>query len=341
MKMSYMVGYGNNYPTQLHHRGASIDPVYNHSAKVGCSDGYTSYFSSSKPNPNIHVGAIVGGPTSNDGFSDIRSDHSHLEPTTYKNAAIVGSVAAFLYENFGQPDQFSTTKVLGVEMVGGQSTLKKEKHGLLGKGAGKEYQTGRKIKAGNVFDTCNQRSTQQCMKSGFGKHLGVAVIHQQNGSVDETNVTLFAKDLIYYHSERDREQHSAWKLFSYREDNNETAFADERLRSGLPRVCWLKQREIYLVSRSSRIRVGHSTLSLKDSLSRDCDVEKNGPGGTSEMSSSKGLKVKEKLVHLMMVVKFKVLIEKKKMCSHGLMMFYLSMEFLMVHFEELEMKKFL
>ncbi|GKD63574.1 endoglucanase 18-like protein [Tanacetum coccineum] len=103
MKMSYMVGYGNNYPTQLHHRGASIDSVYNHPAKVGCSDGYSSYFSSSKPNPNIHVGAIVGGPNSNDGFSDTRLDHSHLEPTTYMNAAFVGSVAAFLHENFGQP----------------------------------------------------------------------------------------------------------------------------------------------------------------------------------------------------------------------------------------------
>ncbi|GKD76507.1 hypothetical protein Tco_1339128 [Tanacetum coccineum] len=33
------------------------------------------------------------------------------------------------------------------------------------------------------------------------------------------------QDLIYYHSSRDREQHSAWKLFSYREDNNEDAFA--------------------------------------------------------------------------------------------------------------------
>ncbi|GJR24732.1 hypothetical protein Tco_0973259 [Tanacetum coccineum] len=31
--------------------------------------------------------------------------------------------------------------------------------------------------------------------------------------------------------------------------------ADARLRSGLPRVCWLKQREIYLVWRSSGIRV--------------------------------------------------------------------------------------
>ncbi|GJQ91869.1 retrovirus-related pol polyprotein from transposon TNT 1-94 [Tanacetum coccineum] len=36
-------------------------------------------------------------------------------------------------------------------------------------------------------------STQQCMKSGVAKHLGVAGLKQQNGLVDETNVTLFAK----------------------------------------------------------------------------------------------------------------------------------------------------
>ncbi|GJT07902.1 hypothetical protein Tco_0842364 [Tanacetum coccineum] len=35
-----------------------------------------------------------------------------------------------------------------------------------------EYQTGWKIKTGNVLDSCNQRSTQQCMKSVVAKHLG-------------------------------------------------------------------------------------------------------------------------------------------------------------------------
>ncbi|GJT70746.1 ribonuclease H-like domain-containing protein [Tanacetum coccineum] len=43
----------------------------------------------------------------------------------------------------------------------------------------------------------------------------------------------------------------------------------------------------------------------------------------------KGSKVEEKLVHLIMVVKFEVLIEKKKMCSLGLMRFDWLMEFLM------------
>ncbi|GJS48046.1 hypothetical protein Tco_0598167 [Tanacetum coccineum] len=33
------------------------------------------------------------------------------------------------------------------------------------------------------------------------------------------------QDLIYYHPARDREQHSAWEIFSYREDSNEAAFA--------------------------------------------------------------------------------------------------------------------
>ncbi|GJV04578.1 zinc finger, CCHC-type containing protein [Tanacetum coccineum] len=58
-----------------------------------------------------------------------------------------------------------------------------------------EYQIGWKIKTGNVLDSRNQRSTQQCMKSGVAKHLGVAGIQQQNGLVNETNVTLFAKRL--------------------------------------------------------------------------------------------------------------------------------------------------
>nr|GEY15480.1 zinc finger, CCHC-type [Tanacetum cinerariifolium] len=37
----------------------------------------------------------------------------------------------------------------------------------------KEYQTGWKIKTGNVLDSCNQRSIQQYMKSGVVKPLGV------------------------------------------------------------------------------------------------------------------------------------------------------------------------
>ncbi|CAK8539345.1 unnamed protein product [Lathyrus sativus] len=107
MKMSYMVGYGSKYPKQLHHRGSSIPSIIAHPAKVGCNDGQSNYFSSSNPNPNTHVGAIVGGPNSNDQYNDARSDYSHAEPTTYMNAAFVGSVAALLAETKTKTLQFS------------------------------------------------------------------------------------------------------------------------------------------------------------------------------------------------------------------------------------------
>ncbi|GJW14139.1 reverse transcriptase domain-containing protein [Tanacetum coccineum] len=67
-----------------------------------------------------------------------------------------------------------------------------------------------------------------------------------------------------------------------------------------------------------------------------------GDDGVSRICcQAKGSKVEEKLVHLMMVVKFEVFIEKNKMCYLGLMRVDWLMEFLMVHSEELEMKKLL
>lgn len=96
LNMSYMVGFGSKYPTRLHHRGASIPSIHTLSAKVGCSDGYSTWYSSSKPNPNTHVGAVVGGPDSNDRFTDSRSDFSHAETTTYMVAAFVGTIPPLL-----------------------------------------------------------------------------------------------------------------------------------------------------------------------------------------------------------------------------------------------------
>lgn len=99
MKMSYMAGFGSKFPLQIHHRGASIPSIGAHPAKVSCNDGYSSYYHSSNPNSNVHVGAIVGGPDSNDQFKDLRTDYSHAEPTTYMNAAFVGSVAPLLAQS--------------------------------------------------------------------------------------------------------------------------------------------------------------------------------------------------------------------------------------------------
>ncbi|KAH6804322.1 glycosyl hydrolase 9B15 [Perilla frutescens var. frutescens] len=99
LKMSYMVGFGSKSPTQLHHRGSSIPSIRASPAKIGCNDGYSTWYSSSQPNPNAHIGAVVGGPDANDRFSDSRSDYSHSEPTTYMNAAFIGAAAAFVTQN--------------------------------------------------------------------------------------------------------------------------------------------------------------------------------------------------------------------------------------------------
>ncbi|ERN05046.1 endoglucanase 20 [Amborella trichopoda] len=99
MKMSYVVGFGASYPKQLHHRGASMPSIKTHPTKIGCNEGMGSWYSTDAPNPNTHVGAVVGGPDSNDQFKDSRSDYSHLEPTTYMNAAMVGSLAAILVQS--------------------------------------------------------------------------------------------------------------------------------------------------------------------------------------------------------------------------------------------------
>ncbi|CAN1254374.1 Endoglucanase 6 [Linum perenne] len=64
---SYMVGYGNNYPQQVHHRKAS--------------------------DPNLLTGAIVGGPDAYDNFADQRDNYEQTEPATYNNAPLLGILA--------------------------------------------------------------------------------------------------------------------------------------------------------------------------------------------------------------------------------------------------------
>ncbi|CAN1217866.1 Endoglucanase 17 [Linum perenne] len=68
--------------------------------RIGCSSGY-GMMNSQSPNPNVLVGAVVGGPDQGDGFLDQRNDHEHSEPTTYINAPLVGSLA-YLAHAFGQ-----------------------------------------------------------------------------------------------------------------------------------------------------------------------------------------------------------------------------------------------
>lgn len=93
MRMSYLVGFGDNYPKQVHHRGASIPA--DTSKVYDCNSGYV-WFNSKSPNPNVATGALVGGPFQNDSFIDIRSNPMQNEPSTYNSAALVGLLSGLL-----------------------------------------------------------------------------------------------------------------------------------------------------------------------------------------------------------------------------------------------------
>ncbi|XP_002960146.2 endoglucanase 25 [Selaginella moellendorffii] len=89
-KMSYVVGYGNKYPKQVHHRAASIPK---NKRKYGCQEGWR-FRDSKKANPNTIVGAMVGGPDTKDRFHDVRSNYNFTEPTLAGNAGLAFALVA-------------------------------------------------------------------------------------------------------------------------------------------------------------------------------------------------------------------------------------------------------
>lgn len=93
MSMSYLVGYGPKYPLRLHHRGASIDSYKKNKGFIGCTQGYDNWYGRKDPNPNMVVGALVGGPDGDDGFRDERGNYMQTEACTYNTATLVGVFA--------------------------------------------------------------------------------------------------------------------------------------------------------------------------------------------------------------------------------------------------------
>ncbi|XP_062077605.1 endoglucanase 11-like [Humulus lupulus] len=93
MAVSYLVGYSVNYPQRVHHRGASIDSFKKSKGFIGCTQGYDSWYGRREPNPNVLVGALVGGPDSSDQFRDERSNYMQTEACTYNTAPLVGIFA--------------------------------------------------------------------------------------------------------------------------------------------------------------------------------------------------------------------------------------------------------
>ncbi|XP_058201053.1 endoglucanase 6-like [Rhododendron vialii] len=90
---SYMVGYGTNYPQQVHHRGSSIISIKVDSSFVTCRGGYATWYASKSSDPNLLTGAIVGGPDAYDNFADERENYEQTEPATYNNAPLLGLLA--------------------------------------------------------------------------------------------------------------------------------------------------------------------------------------------------------------------------------------------------------
>jgi endoglucanase len=90
--LSYMIGFAR-YPTHVHHRAASLPSMRAHPTKIGCNEGF-NWFNSPNPNPNVAMGAVIGGPDQSDNINDNRGNYAQMEPTTYTNAPIVGVLAA-------------------------------------------------------------------------------------------------------------------------------------------------------------------------------------------------------------------------------------------------------
>ncbi|KAF1896746.1 hypothetical protein Lal_00034446 [Lupinus albus] len=101
--ISYLVGFGQNYPLHVHHRGASIASIFSLQSEVGCTQGFDAWYNSAEANPNVIYGGLVGGPDGNDAFSDERSNYEQTEPTLAGNAPLVAIFAKLqsLYGNIG------------------------------------------------------------------------------------------------------------------------------------------------------------------------------------------------------------------------------------------------
>ncbi|MCL7034692.1 hypothetical protein MKW94_030937, partial [Papaver nudicaule] len=100
--MSYLVGYGSNYPRYVHHRGASIPALSVHRSTVGCTGGYEDWYHRNSADPNVIYGALVGGPDKNDQYTNERDDYEQSEPTISGTAPLVGLFAK-LQGNHGRP----------------------------------------------------------------------------------------------------------------------------------------------------------------------------------------------------------------------------------------------
>jgi endoglucanase len=87
---SYVVGFGNNYPKFPHHRAAS-----------GRMEAAPAYETKKDPEKHLLYGALVGGPDSDDKYSDAVDEYVYTEVAIDYNAGFVGAMAG-ITKYFGE-----------------------------------------------------------------------------------------------------------------------------------------------------------------------------------------------------------------------------------------------
>ncbi|CAN4075723.1 unnamed protein product [Withania somnifera] len=112
LKMSYVVGYGDTYPVQVHHRAASIPWD---GEQHTCSEG-NQWINSRRANPNTISGAMVAGPNKDDVFSDERTRPWFTEPSIASNAGLVAALVALHDPPTGSSDSIGGN--LGIDKNG-------------------------------------------------------------------------------------------------------------------------------------------------------------------------------------------------------------------------------
>ena len=88
-RRSYIIGYGENFPRNPHHRTAH--------------GSWLNDMSKPTENRNLLIGALVGGPDEKDNWEDDRTDWVRNEVGTGYNAALVGALAKMYAEFGGEP----------------------------------------------------------------------------------------------------------------------------------------------------------------------------------------------------------------------------------------------
>ncbi|CAF3355726.1 unnamed protein product [Rotaria socialis] len=86
---SYVIGFGQNFPQRPHHRSSSCP-----SRPAVCD---WNAYNSPQPNPQLLIGALVGGPDQNDSYEDRRDDYIKNEVATDYNGGFQSAVAGLLH----------------------------------------------------------------------------------------------------------------------------------------------------------------------------------------------------------------------------------------------------